>query len=140
MADKNSESVLPNPTSAAAVTVEKPLTFKNLKDEELFEILTKDIREKKLYLNPNFDRQAITRQYKLRNAQVGAAFAQSGQYASVSDFIRNCRLEHARALLSSTDLPIGEVATKSGYSRQTTFNHDFKMCFGLTPTEFRNKK
>ena len=119
---------------------EKTTEYKKLNDRELFEVLTTDIREKKLFLAPDFDRQAITHMYNLRNAQVGAAFSQSGQYASVSDFVRNCRLEHARTLLATTDLPIGEVATKSGYSRQTTFNHDFKMRYGLTPTDFRNKK
>ena len=137
--DANS-SLEPTGTMSPDNQAQNNTEYRKLNDRELFEVLTTDIREKKLFLAPDFDRQAITRMYKLRNAQVGAAFSQSGQYASVSDFVRNCRLEHARTLLSTTDLPIGEVATKSGYSRQTTFNHDFKMRYGLTPTDFRNKQ
>ena len=106
----------------------------------LFSYLYKDIMEKELYLDPTFDRQAVAERYGLSHVQVGGAFAQgSREYSSVSDFIRACRLEYACLLLTTTEMRIAEVAIASGFSRVTTFNHDFKARFNLSPTEFREK-
>ena len=109
-------------------------------NQTLFHFLYKDILDKQLYLDPSFDRQAVVDRYGLNNMQVGAAFAQgSKDYNSVSDFIRACRLEHACRLLSTTDMRISEVAAASGFNRTTTFNHDFKSRYNLSPTEFRER-
>ena len=113
--------------------------LKTLSDEELFQHLCDDIRENQLYLNPQFDRQAVCDRYNLNIAQVGSAFAQGSDYSSVADFIRDCRLEHARILLKTTDMKVADVAAASGFSRPTTFNHDFKAHFNLSPTEYRRQ-
>ena len=105
---------------------------------ELFSYLQKDILERELFLDPYFDRQAVADRYGLSHVQVGAAFAQgSREYSSVSDFIRACRLEYACRLLTTTEMRITEVASASGFTRVTTFNHDFKARYKLSPTEFR---
>ena len=113
--------------------------LKTLSDEELFQHLCEDIRENRLYLDPQFDRQAVCDRYNLNIAQVGSAFAQGSDYSSVADFIRDCRLEHARILLKTTDMKVADVAAASGFSRPTTFNHDFKARFNLSPTEYRRQ-
>ncbi len=116
-----------------------PAELKTLSDGELFQHLCDDIRENKLYLDPLFDRQAVCERYNLSIAQVGSAFAQGSDYSSVADFIRDCRLEHARILLRTTDMKVADIATASGFSRPTTFNHDFKARFNLSPTEYRRQ-
>ena len=68
-----------------------------------------------------------------------AGLADFEQRMSVSDFIRDCRLEHACQLLKTTDMKIAEVAACSGFSRVTTFNHDFKTRYNLSPTEYRRR-
>lgn len=108
-------------------------------DISLFARLSTDIREQQLYLDPSFDRQAVCDRFLLTPVQVGNAFAQSSDYSSVSDFIRDCRLEHACQLLKTTDMKIAEVASCSGFSRVTTFNHDFKTRYNLSPTEYRKR-
>jgi len=113
--------------------------LKTLSDEELFQHLCEDIRENQLYLDPLFDRQAVCDRYNLNIVQVGSAFAQGSDYSSVADFIRDCRLEHARILLKTTDMKVADVAAASGFSRPTTFNHDFKARFNLSPTEYRRQ-
>ncbi len=60
-------------------------------------------------------------------------------YNSVSDFVRDCRLEHACQLLKATNMSIANVAFNSGFSRVTTFNHDFKARYNLTPSEYRRQ-
>ena len=116
-----------------------PAELKTLSDGELFQHLCDDIRENKLYLDPLFDRHAVCDRYILSNAQVGSAFAQGSDYNSVADFIRDCRLEHACVLLKTTDMKVTDVAAASGFSRATTFNHDFKARFNLSPTEYRRQ-
>jgi AraC-like DNA-binding protein len=113
--------------------------LKSLSSEALFQYLYADIREKRLYLDPLFDRQAVCDRYQLTAAQVGSAFAQGSDYDSVSDFVRGCRLEYACVLLKSTDMKIAEVVASSGFSRATTFNHDFKARYNLTPSEYRRR-
>ena len=121
-----------NPTAAST-------DLKTLSDGELFQHLCDDIRENKLYLDPMFDRQAVCNRYNLSIVQVGSAFAQGSDYSSVADFIRDCRLEHACILLKTTDMKVTDVAAASGFSRPTTFNHDFKARFNLSPTEYRRQ-
>lgn len=100
--------------------------LKQLPDKQLFEYLSYDIRTNHLYCDPLCDRQMLTKHYRLSAAQVGAAFARGSKYDSVSDFIRECRLEYACTMLTGSDKQIGEVAREAGFNRITTFNHDFK--------------
>lgn len=105
----------------------------------LFVRLATEIREQQLYLNPVFDRQAVCDRFHLTAMQVGNAFAQGSDYDSVADFIRDCRLEHACHLLKTTNMTIANVAACSGFSRVTTFNHDFKSRYNISPTEYRRQ-
>jgi len=125
----------PSPENPSA----PPADLKTLSDAELFLHLCDDIRENKLYLDPMFDRKAVCNRYNLSNAQAGSAFSQGSDYSSVADFIRDCRLEHACVLLKTTDMKVTDVAAASGFSRATTFNHDFKARFNLSPTEYRRQ-
>lgn len=115
------------------------LTMKEGSGSSLFTRISTEIREQLLYLNPSFDRQAVCDHFHLNAMQVGNAFAQGSIYNSVAEFIRDCRLEHACQLLKTTDMKISDVAAQSGFSLVTTFNHDFKARFNLSPTEYRQQ-
>ncbi len=96
-------------------------------------------RAGKLFCDPLCDRQLLMRHYNLTAAQLGAAFARGSEYDSLSDFIRECRLEYACTLLTGSDKQIDEVAREAGFSRTTTFNHDFKVRNSLSPSEYRRQ-
>lgn len=55
-----------------------------------------------------------------------------------SVYIKNIRMDIARRLLLDTDLPIGDVARKTGFATTKYFSAAFKDSFGMTPNEFRN--
>lgn len=57
---------------------------------------------------------------------------------SVSRFAQLLRLQHARVLLVSTGLGIGEISVASGFNTQSHFNKAFKECFGRKPSAYRN--
>ena len=113
--------------------------LKQLTDKQLFEYISYDIRANNLFCDPQCDRQQLMQHYNLTAAQLGAAFARGSEYDSLSDFIRECRLEYACTLLTGSDKQIGEVAREAGFSRATTFNHDFKVRYSLSPSEYRRQ-
>lgn len=52
-------------------------------------------------------------------------------------YVNELRLNHAAMLLATTDSPIIEIASKSGFNNLSNFNRAFKMYFGKTPSMYR---
>lgn len=52
-------------------------------------------------------------------------------------WLLNARVERAKELLSATDLPIEEVARRSGFGTGTTFRHHFIRIAGVSPRLYR---
>jgi AraC-like DNA-binding protein len=50
------------------------------------------------------------------------------------------RLQKAKFLLAKENLTISEVAFRVGFSSQGYFSTVFKSKFGVTPSEFKDKK
>lgn len=49
----------------------------------------------------------------------------------------NLRIEKAKSLLMTTQLPINEVASAVGYNDQLAFSRLFKRCCGQSPRAYR---
>lgn len=58
---------------------------------------------------------------------------------SYKNYIINIKIEKAKELLTTTDLPIYEIATAVGYKSNQHFSHLFQAQTGLLPTEYRNQ-
>ena len=58
---------------------------------------------------------------------------------SVMDYLLACRIANAKHLLAETDLSIGEIIDKCGFSDNSNFSRTFKRLNGLSPTDFRRK-
>ena len=56
---------------------------------------------------------------------------------SVNDYIKFARVERAKVLLSTTDIPIEKIAEQVGFSSRNFFAATFKRCVGKTPAEYR---
>ena len=54
------------------------------------------------------------------------------------DYLCHKRVQAAQALLS-TELPITDIAFRTGFNNLTTFCRCFKKCTNCSPTEYRNK-
>ena len=52
-------------------------------------------------------------------------------------YLTNIRMEKAKKLLLSTDLPIAEISEQSGYSDYRVFTKVFKKSEGVTPSQYR---
>jgi AraC family transcriptional regulator len=56
---------------------------------------------------------------------------------SPGEFIRECRLEHGRRLLATSDTSISAIAALTGYSDQSHFTRHFRQVLGMPPALFR---
>ncbi|MBZ4021734.1 AraC family transcriptional regulator [Rhodobacter sp. TJ_12] len=56
------------------------------------------------------------------------------------DFYRGLRLDHGRNLLSTTDMPLIEVAVACGFSTVAHFSKSFRARFGMAPTKFNRSR
>jgi signal transduction histidine kinase/DNA-binding response OmpR family regulator len=59
---------------------------------------------------------------------------------NVNDYILHVRLQKAKFLLAKENLTISEVSFRVGFSSQGYFSTVFKSKFGVTPSEFKEKK
>lgn len=53
------------------------------------------------------------------------------------EYLRRTRLNSARMLLSSTDLPISEISAGCGFENQFYFSRCFHEFYGISPSEYR---
>ena len=58
---------------------------------------------------------------------------------SVTNFIRDYRLQRAAELLKQESGNITEIAYQVGFSTQTLFTSCFQELFGCTPSEYKSK-
>jgi AraC-like DNA-binding protein len=88
-----------------------------------------------LLLGGKCSRQAVattlsmsTRSFNRKLAQVGTS------YQELADF---SRFTASRAIVSETDMPLGEVAGTLGYSNPSAFCRAFKRWTGMSPKQWR---
>ena len=76
--------------------------------------------------NTPYSHSALTRVFK--------------QYMNVSivKYLTQIKMTAAKRLLRTTNLSMLEISLDLGYDSLSTFNHNFKNAFGLTPTEYKN--
>jgi AraC family transcriptional regulator len=55
-----------------------------------------------------------------------------------TNYISERRIEFAKELIKETNLPISEIALRSGFSSQSHFTTSFRKMAGITPRAFRN--
>ena len=58
--------------------------------------------------------------------------------ASIHEYQTELRMRAALRLLQTTELPIGEIADRTGYPEPTNFTAAFKKHFRVLPRDMRN--
>jgi len=80
--------------------------------------------------------------------KIAEEFNFSPQYASklikqltgknFTEIVLHMRMEHACSLLSDTRIPVGDIASQTGYINPEHFIRTFKKKYGVTPGEYRH--
>jgi AraC family transcriptional regulator len=57
--------------------------------------------------------------------------------STIGEYVRKLRVERARALIESNEMPLGQIAAECGFSDQPHLTRTFKQHTGLTPAKYR---
>lgn len=88
------------------------------------------------YMDPNLSIYVISSDVNMSPVYLGRLFkGKTGK--SIAAYIADVRMEKARALLQTTDLPVNGVAERTGFANGNYFFTLFKKLYGITPNEFR---
>jgi AraC-like DNA-binding protein len=100
-----------------------------------------DIKNAAAYIQQHYRDQitveSITRQFNISKYYFIRLFKQH-MGTSPYDYLINYRINKAKMLLNSTDMPIGEIASYVGFLDVCNFIKHFKRQTGIKPTEYRN--
>ena len=58
---------------------------------------------------------------------------------TLHDEIKRVHIDRAKYLLAQTDIPIAEVAKRSGFGNLTWFSESFHTANGMSPAAYRKK-
>jgi AraC-like DNA-binding protein len=90
------------------------------------------------YAKPGLSTEDIANHLGVTPRYVQIALASEG--LTPSEYLKVCRLQAARRLLSSTalaDRSITEIAFECGFTSSAHFSTEFRKCFGASPRSFR---
>ena len=133
------DKTIDNPTTTVQKETSKEDNAVESADADLYKQLTEAIRNEQLYTVQKFGRTELVERFHLSSKRISTAFSVNG--TSVPEFIRECRLEHARQLMvERPDMSLVEIATASGFIHASTFTVDFKNKYGVSPTKYREEK
>ena len=98
----------------------------------------KDLIEgQKLYLNKNLNRQSATELLGKTEYEMDKMLDAISPGISFPDYIKSLRIRHALELLGQNpDIPIAELADRSGFYALRTFQRSFLAITGKTPSEY----
>ncbi|MEM9548687.1 MAG: helix-turn-helix domain-containing protein [Bacteroidota bacterium] len=88
--------------------------------------------------NANFGNSELARKMTLSESQLNRKIkALTGKTLSL--FIREIRLNHAKTLLLSDDKNISEIAYEVGFNDPAYFSRTFSQTFGISPSRYRSQ-
>lgn len=119
---------------------------------ELYSQLTKEetdtnkLAQKQIY-SDMLDYIKLNRANNLRVSDIALHFGYNEKYLShlfrklsgvpLKQFILKSKMDEASYLLTDTNLSIGEIAVKLGYTDAHNFARTYKKCTGLSPSAYR---
>jgi len=89
------------------------------------------------FSDPELDIHRLADRVELHRSTLTRRF-QAATGTSPSAYLQAKRLQHALALLTTTDLPVATVARRSGYSDPDYFARRIRQVTGQTPSDFRS--
>ena len=99
------------------------LHVKNFLDENFCAKITLLELSKHCFYNPSYLSRAFKARFK----------------TSITNYVKNKRLEKAKELIVSTDLVIEKIISNVGFSDRTLFYREFMKKYGITPITLREK-
>lgn len=90
------------------------------------------------YKNPNLSLDTIAEVFSINKAYA-SSILKKHLGMSYKDYLSSIRIEAAKKLLSTTNMPISEITESTGFTNKQTFSRVFKSNTGMTALEYRKK-
>lgn len=91
------------------------------------------------YADPKLNIDAMADHVGLSASHIQNIF-KAATGSSISAYLRRLRLSRATELLEQTDVPVSEIAERTGFGNSNYFYTVFKRHYSITPTEYRAKR
>ena len=88
------------------------------------------------YASADLTLYGVAEECKLSSGYLSALFREQTGMA-FSDFLTLTRMNRAKELLAEADLPIHEIARRTGYASSNVFCRAFKKYYGVSPMQMR---
>lgn len=105
--------------------------------EELYAEIEQVIRDKKLYLNPDFNISMLAQELGTNRSFISTAintFTDKSFRAWLAEYRLRLFIDKRK---NNPDMPIEQLLIQCGYKEQSTFRRQFKATFGMTPSEYK---
>lgn len=117
--------------------------FFNCIDNRHSEINNEMVQKAKIYITDNIKSrqlslQIVAKQLHISPSHLSRIFKNTTGVTFV-DYVAGLKLEYCKNLLLNTSLKIDEISSEMGYSTPQYFISRFKLKYGYTPKDFRNK-
>ncbi len=92
----------------------------------------------KNYSNPELTQMDVQRELGISAREIGQLL-KDNHSSSFKNYLNQIRLAEVKRLLKESDLPVSDIAYKSGYNNISHFNRVFKTEVGVSPKQFREQ-
>jgi AraC-like DNA-binding protein len=86
--------------------------------------------------DPDFSAAHVAEEFDMERANFSRYFKRHTGSTFV-EHVSSLRIERARRLLASTDMPLNEIVRRIGYSDPSAFIRKFRKYIGVTPAAYR---
>lgn len=80
----------------------------------------------------------LAKQYNISPSTLSHRFS-AATGMSVMEYLLSCRMATAKRMLAGTEMDIGEIVERCGFSDNSNFSRTFKKLNGMSPKAFRKK-
>lgn len=131
------EVLAPLPDGAAeAAPPDPPPETRTSDDAEIVAAVDALMRTKRLYRDPDLSLDRLARRAGIPARQISTAINRVfGR--NVSQVLNEYRIEEAKRLLASSDLPVTAILFDVGFQTKSNFNREFLRVTGMTPSDYR---
>ena len=91
------------------------------------------------FADANISVASVAETVGMTDSRLSVAFKKAYQ-TTPQDYITGKRMDLACRMLTTTQLPIKDIAVECGYYDISGFNRRFKACIGQTPQQYRQQK
>lgn len=98
--------------------------------EQILDFLQREYANSELTLSYTADHFYITSSYL-------SSFFKENVGDTFLNYLTRLRIDHAKEMIRGTNLPMGEIATRVGYTSGNTFTRIFKKLEHVTPSQYR---